>query len=107
MIQSLDALGYDLAGRAISHSYFLRSVSDGDVRGKGKAGSGIATSPTAWAVPNSSKRGKDGSALDHRKNSINEQRVREKNEMGGEIEKKCPYLEEGCLAVSRNGVESS
>ena len=41
------------------------------------------------------------------KKSINEPRVTKKNEMGGEIVKKCPYLVEGCPAISGNGVEPS
>ena len=56
-----DALGHDLAGRAIGRSSFPISISDGDVRGKGKAGTGIVTSPT------SNKGGRDGSALEHKK----------------------------------------
>ena len=55
VIQSLDALGRDLAGRAMGCSSFPRSIFDGDYRGKGKVGIGIATSPTAWAVPNSNR----------------------------------------------------
>ena len=62
-----DALGHDLASRAIGRSSFPISISDGDVRGKGKVGIGIATSPTAWAVPNSNKAGRDGSASEHKK----------------------------------------
>ena len=38
---------YDLAGRAIVRSYFPRSFYDGDVRGKGKSGTEIATSSLA------------------------------------------------------------
>ena len=60
LIQSSDALGHDLAGKAIGRSSFPRSIFDGDVRGKGKVGAGIDTSPTAWAVLNSSKGERDG-----------------------------------------------
>ena len=67
VIQSLDALGHDLASRAIGRSSFPIIISDGDVRGKGKVEIGIATSPTAWVVPNSNKGGRDGNALEHRK----------------------------------------
>ena len=67
MIQSSDALGHDLVGRAIGRSSFSRSISDGDVIGKGKAGTRIATSPIAWTILNFSKGGKYGSTLEHRK----------------------------------------
>ena len=67
MIQSSDALGHNLASRAIDRSSFPISISDGDDKGKGKVGIGIDTSQTACVVPNSSKGGRDGSALEHRK----------------------------------------
>ena len=47
VIQSSDALGHDLASRAIVRSFFPRSIFDDDVRGKGKAGMKIASSPIA------------------------------------------------------------
>ena len=56
-----------MVGRAIGHSYFSRSISNGEVIGKGKARTGIATSPIAWTILNFSKGGKDGSTLEHRK----------------------------------------
>ena len=67
MIISSDAQGHDLAGTTISCSSFPRSISDGDDREKGKVGIGIATSLTTWVVPNSSKGGRDGYALEHKK----------------------------------------
>ena len=67
MIQSSDAKSHDLAGRAIGCSSFPRSISDGDVKGKEKVGTGIDTSPSVRAIPNSSKGGRDDSALEHRK----------------------------------------
>ena len=67
MIQSSDAIGHDLVGKAISRSSFSISISYGVVRGKGKVGTGIATSPAAWVVPNSNKGGRDDSALEHGK----------------------------------------
>ena len=66
-IQSLDALGHDLASRAIVRNSFPRCIFDGNAKGKGKFGTGIATSPIAWAVPNSNKRGRDHSTLEHKK----------------------------------------
>ena len=49
--------------------------------------------------------GKDSSALEHRKIvSVNQGKER-KLKMGGEIIRKCPYLEEDCPAMSRNRVE--
>ena len=47
VIQSLDALGHDLAGRVIGHNSFPISISGDNVRGKGKVGVGIATYPDA------------------------------------------------------------
>ena len=40
-----------------------------------------------------------------REKSISKPRVREKNEIGGEIVKKCPYLEEDYSTMSVNGLE--
>ena len=40
-------LGHDLASRAIGCSSFPISISDGDIKGKGKVEVGIDTSPTA------------------------------------------------------------
>ena len=62
-----NALGHDLVDITIGHSYFPISISDGDVRGNEKARERIATSPTAWAIPNSSNGERDGNALEHRK----------------------------------------
>ena len=73
MIQSSDALGHDLATKAIVRSSFLRSIYDGEVKGKGKSRTRIDTSPIAWVVQNSNKGGRDGNTLEHKKRvSVNQ-----------------------------------
>ena len=46
-IQSSNVLGHDLDGRAIVQNFFPRSIPNGDVRGKGKVETEIATFPIA------------------------------------------------------------
>ena len=70
VIQFSNSLGHDLASRAISRSFFPRSISNGEVKGKGKVRIGIAISPIAWVIPNSNKGGRDGSTFEHRKSVL-------------------------------------
>ena len=104
MIQSSDALGYDLAGRVIVRSSFPRSIYDGDVIGKGKVGGRNSHISNYIGSPKLQQGRKRWQCVGTHEKSISEPRIIERNEMGGEIVKKYPYLEEDCLAMSGKGV---